>query len=322
MRALAGAAAGRARGDGARRPGRWRAPPTPARTTARRSARRSRGSSPSTRTPGLRRLRADAGRRPGRPPAGAARACERADAGARRSTTGRSSSWRTPTTRCSGRAASLGPVGRLLLAYETLPGSPETSPRAGAAALARFPRPVESLRLAETAAFGAAAWPEPLETADGAGAAAGPATMRGFDRRGLPRRLRRAGGAAAPRARRRVRTRGHPQPLGRVRPRGPRAAVPRRRRAPGRARLRALGARPTSATARPALMRRNLGRLGGRPTAPLPTDRDARRRPEGALPRDRLPGPGSTTTPGPTPRSSTRCCRARPRRRRRAAATR
>ena len=62
----------------------------------------------------------------------------------------------------------LGPVGRLILVYEALPGRPDVT--AGRrAALARFPRAVESLRLAETAAFGAAAWPEPARDRRGAG---------------------------------------------------------------------------------------------------------------------------------------------------------
>jgi LmbE family N-acetylglucosaminyl deacetylase len=71
-------------------------------------------------------------------------------------------------------------VGRLILAYEALPGRPDVT--AGRqAALERFPRPVESLRLAESAAFGAAAWPEPVETPEGLAVAAGPGTMQGFD---------------------------------------------------------------------------------------------------------------------------------------------
>lgn len=71
-------------------------------------------------------------------------------------------------------------VGRVILAYEALPGRPDVT--AGRqAALARFPRSVESLRLAESASFGAAAWPEPVETPDGLAVAAGPGTMPGFD---------------------------------------------------------------------------------------------------------------------------------------------
>ena len=72
-------------------------------------------------------------------------------------------------------------VGRLVLVYETLPGRPDVT--AGRrAALARFPRQVESLRLAESAAFGAAAWPEPVETPEGLAVAVRPGvTMPGFD---------------------------------------------------------------------------------------------------------------------------------------------
>jgi LmbE family N-acetylglucosaminyl deacetylase len=71
-------------------------------------------------------------------------------------------------------------VGRVLFAYEALPHRPDIT-EGRRAALARFPRPVESLRLAETAAFGAAAWPEPVETPEGLEVAAGPGTMKGFD---------------------------------------------------------------------------------------------------------------------------------------------
>jgi len=74
----------------------------------------------------------------------------------------------------------VGRVGRLVLAYEALPGRPDIT--AGRqAALARFPRQVESLRLAESAAFGAAAWPDPVETPDGLAVEARPGTMAGFD---------------------------------------------------------------------------------------------------------------------------------------------
>ena len=71
-------------------------------------------------------------------------------------------------------------VGRVVLAYEALPGRPDIT--AGRrAALARFPRPVESLGLTESAAFGAAAWPEPVETAEGLAVARRPGTMPGFE---------------------------------------------------------------------------------------------------------------------------------------------
>lgn len=71
-------------------------------------------------------------------------------------------------------------VGRLILVYEALPGRPDIT-EGRRAALERFPRPVESLRLAETGAFDAAAWPEPVETPEGLAVAAGPGTMPGFD---------------------------------------------------------------------------------------------------------------------------------------------
>jgi LmbE family N-acetylglucosaminyl deacetylase len=76
-------------------------------------------------------------------------------------------------------SAALGRVGRVVLAYEELPFHPGIS-EGRRRALDRFPRPVESLRLAETAAFGAAAWPDPVETATGLAVSAGPGTMRGF----------------------------------------------------------------------------------------------------------------------------------------------
>ena len=233
-----------------------------------------------------------------------------------RSTTARSSSWRTPTTRCSGRRApSPAPAG-LILAYEALPGRPDIT--AGRqAALARFPRAVESLRLAETAAFGAAAWPEPVETAEGLAVAAGPARCRASTPPPTA--------PASPSCRDRLRPAlagaahgDHPRPLGRVRPRGPRAAVPRRRGAPRRARLRALGA---------GLRQRPLGGADAAQPRPAraadPADAD---RPGAGGERSRrstarpAAGPGSTTTPGPRPRSSTRCCPTRRRARRRAAA--
>jgi hypothetical protein len=77
-------------------------------------------------------------------------------------------------------SSALARAGRVILAYEALPGRPDVT--AGRqAALARFPRAVESLRLPETGSFGAAAWPEPVETPEGLAVAAGPAAMPGFD---------------------------------------------------------------------------------------------------------------------------------------------
>ena len=177
----------------------------------------------------------------------------------------------------------LGPVGRLLLAYETLPGRPDVT--AGRrAALARFPRPVESLRLAETAAFGAAAWPDPLETAEGLALAAGPGTMRGFDPEayragfaGLKARLRpELAGAATVVTHAPWGEYGHEDHVQLFR------AVDALQR---RARLRALGA---------GLRQRPLG--GADAAQPRPARRadradadrpGARRAAEGALPRDR-----------------------------------
>ena len=165
-------------------------------------------------------------------------------------------------------------VGRVLLAYEALPGRPDIT--AGRrAALARFPRPVESLRLAETAAFGAAAWPDPVETPEGLAVA---------------RRARRPCRASTPPPT----APASPTLVARLRPAlaGVRTVITH---APwgeygheDHVQLfRAVDAlRPELGFAlwvpayvsdrSAALMQRNLGRLGA-PTPPMPTDRAARR---------------------------------------------
>ena len=140
-------------------------------------------------------------------------------------------------------SSALARAGRLLIAYEALPGRPDIT--AGRqAALARFPRPVESLRLPETASFGAAAWPDPVETPEGLAVAAGPFEHAGASTPPPTAAASSTLVGAAPAGARRGPHGDHPRPLGRVRPRGPRAAVPRRRGAKGRARFRALGAGP------------------------------------------------------------------------------
>ena len=85
-------------------------------------------------------------------------------------------------------SSALAGAGRVILAYEALPGRPDVT-EGRRAALARFPRAVESLRLTETAAFGAAAWPDPVETPEGLEVAAGPGAMRGFDPAGYRARF-------------------------------------------------------------------------------------------------------------------------------------
>ena len=85
-------------------------------------------------------------------------------------------------------SSALGRAGRVILAYEALPGRPDVT-EGRRAALARFPRAVESLRLTETGAFGAAAWPDPVETPEGLEVAAGPGAMRGFDPAGYRARF-------------------------------------------------------------------------------------------------------------------------------------
>lgn len=76
-------------------------------------------------------------------------------------------------------SSALAGAGRVLLVYETLPGHPKIT-EGRRAALARFPRPVESLRLDETASFDAAAWPDPRESPEGLEVRAHPGTMAGF----------------------------------------------------------------------------------------------------------------------------------------------
>ena len=164
-----GAAAGRARGDGARRLDGGARHLHPRDTTARRSARRSSGSSPSTRlraSPASCRM-PDAGRGRGRP-AGAARGAEPADAGARA---------RRPVDPRHGASRRRGALGEQPRSARSGGSSSSTrrcpaartSPRAGARRWRASRAPVESLRLAETAAFGAAAWPEPARDRRGAG---------------------------------------------------------------------------------------------------------------------------------------------------------
>jgi len=167
-------------------------------------------------------------------------------------------------------SAALAGVGRVILAYEALPGRPDIT--AGRqAALARYPRPVESLRLAESASYGAAAWPEPAETPEGLAVAAGPGTMPGFDpaayRAGFATLVDRLGPALA--GARTVITHapwgeyGHEDHVQLFR------AVEALRPALGFALW-----VPAHASARSLpLMQRHLGRLGD-PTPPMPTDRD------------------------------------------------
>ena len=166
-------------------------------------------------------------------------------------------------------SSALARAGRLLLAYEALPGRPDIT--AGRqAARARFPRPVESLRLAETGSFGAAAWPDPVETPEGLAVAAGPSSMPGFD----PAAYR--GGFATLVARLRpalagVRTVITHAPWGEY---GHEDHVQLFRAV--EALKDALGFAlwvPAHVSARSfPLMQRNLGRLGA-PTPPMPTDR-------------------------------------------------
>ena len=181
-------------------------------------------------------------------------------------------------------SAALAGVGRVILAYEALPGRPDIT--AGRqAALARYPRPVESLRLAESASYGAAAWPEPVETPEGLAVAAGPGTMPGFDpaayRAGFATLVDRLGPALA--GARTVITHapwgeyGHEDHVQLFR------AVEALRPALGFALW-----VPAHASARSLpLMQRHLGRLGD-PTPPMPTDRDLGSHLVRALPRDRL----------------------------------
>ena len=212
----------------------------------------------------------------------------------------------------------LGRAGRLILAYEALPGRPDITD-GRQAALARFPRPVESLRLAETASFGAAAWPEPVETAEGLEVAAGPGAMPGFDpaayRAGfaeLTARLRPALAGA-----RTVITHapwgeyGHEDHVQLFR------AVEALRDELGLALF-----VPAYVSARSAaLMQRALGRLGA--ADPADADRPgARRRAHGALPRDRLLDLGRRPRLARDRGLLPGAARARPPRRRRAAATR
>jgi len=167
-------------------------------------------------------------------------------------------------------SAALGRVGRVVLAYEDLPFHPGIS-EGRRRALARFPRPVESLRLAETAAFGAAAWPDPVETATGLAVAAGPGAMRGFTAQAYQDRfaelvVRLRPGLAG------VRTVITHSPWGEY---GHEDHVQLFRAVDAlRAELGFAVWVPGYVSNRSAgLMLRNLGRLGA-PTPPLPTDRD------------------------------------------------
>ena len=199
----------------------------------------------------------------------------------------------------------------MILAYEALPGRPDVT-EGRRAALARFPRTVESLRLTETASFGAAAWPDPVETPEGLEVAAGPGAMRGFDPAGyrarfaeLRDRLRPALAGA-----RTVITHapwgeyGHEDHVQLCR------AVEALRDELGLALF-----VPGYVSARSAaLMSAPSAGSGRRPRRCRPTGR-WRRSSWRSIARPAA-GPGATTTSGPRPRSSTRCCPTRARRRR------